>query len=269
MLEFFGTAARKLSSFPFVAVLAIVAIALTQLEPLQDASPEEFLLYLIAAFGGLFLLVVFHFATKTPSVYVRIPAISLVFVISLCFAYIVVAITSRAFGGPWQPCIMLFDDECERDNAVSGIGLLDTPTPPNPVQPRRSDEELRIDPAPLQSEAPPPEDVAPSFPDPVLPSETEIPMQNSGSETAIEGRNVPPQGAAVLQVIKNPLCDFNPSYEEEVGERWYSGSGSDENEFRRVRRCDERSRMYEITEVRYRSGMLDWLAMEETKRLVP
>lgn len=112
MLDFFGSAARKLTSFPFIATLAVIAIALTQLEPLQDAKPGEFFIYLLTSFGALFLLVVFHFATKTPSVYIRAPAVVLIFVVSACFAYIVVAITSRSFGGPWQPCIMVLDGDC-------------------------------------------------------------------------------------------------------------------------------------------------------------
>lgn len=116
VLEFFASAARKLTSFPFIAALGILAIGLTQLEPLQDASPREFALYLVFAFSALFLLFLFHFATKASSVFIQISAIGLVIVISVCFAYIVVAITSRAFGGFWQPCILILDDECPMRN---------------------------------------------------------------------------------------------------------------------------------------------------------
>lgn len=112
MLEFFGSAAKKLTSFPFIAALAIIAVGLTKLEPLQNATPSEFFVYLVVTFGAIFLLIVFHFVAVTPIAIIKVPAVALIFIISLCFAYITVAITSRAFGGPWQPCIILFDGDC-------------------------------------------------------------------------------------------------------------------------------------------------------------
>jgi hypothetical protein len=112
VLEYFSLAARKLSSYPFVAVLALVALVVTRLEPLKSSSPAQYGLYLIFAVAGLFLMIVFHHATRIGSIYIQVPAVVLILTITLCFSYIIVAITSRAFGGPWQPCILMIDEKC-------------------------------------------------------------------------------------------------------------------------------------------------------------
>jgi hypothetical protein len=121
VFEFFGQSAKKLTSFPFIATLAIIAIVLTQIEPLKDENSSKLFLYLVVTFGSLFLLLIFHFATRSSSIILKFSSMVLVFVVTLCFAYITVAITSRSFGGPWQPCIMVLDDDCQRSSPAPDI----------------------------------------------------------------------------------------------------------------------------------------------------
>lgn len=111
MLHALLKSAQKLSSFPYIAALAIIALIIASLGPLSTNQPIEFGIYVGIAISFLFILLLFHKATQSETWTIRLLAVTMVYFVAVCFVILIWTGLSLVVG--WKSCIKATDPSCE------------------------------------------------------------------------------------------------------------------------------------------------------------
>ncbi len=112
IFETLFNAAKHLSSLKYAGAVAVIVAAILAVPTLSNAEPNALLLYLVAAFAFMFLMRIFHVAAESGSAPVQVPAVILIYVVTLCFSVFAILLTSHAFGGP-PKCVPFLNSGCD------------------------------------------------------------------------------------------------------------------------------------------------------------
>lgn len=120
--------ARNLSSLKYAGGLALITSGLLAITAFRDSSPREIAVALMVTFAFMFLLLIFHTATRiNSSNLVIVPAVIIIYAISIIFIVSISLLASHAFGGV-PKCLPILVTSCERPAAnldIAPIEIID------------------------------------------------------------------------------------------------------------------------------------------------